>query len=270
MSRLFALMLSSTLLGLVQPARADCPGTLAGLAADQGMAFGAWASVNRETLDDAVAQATGTFDCLGEVLDGETAAGWLRLQGMEAFRQDDEARARLLFLGATAAFPDYHFPESMIPAGNSLYQLFEDAHAAKKTDEAIPMDLARGVKAAINGDEAAARPIDRPAVYQFSVWPAGLVWSGVLMPGEPVPWAQMPTLKPALQEQRRRLRIARGLGIGTAVSGVSAVAMEVTARMALEGRVDLPAAQAANLHGGAVGAGGLAIGFGSAFVAVRW
>lgn len=256
-----------------RPTLAGCPGTNASLAADQGTALGAWASVNPTKLDEALLKANATFGCMEEIVDAETAAGWLRLQGMVAFRDGQRDEARVWFIGATAAWPDYHFPDDLIPTGNSLSLLYEDAHAAPKSTERAPMDLPRGLELYINGEEQQDRPLDRPAVFQVQVWPAGVVWTGVLDPGEALPTEAMPELGPALAERERRVRISRRLAVVAGASTLVAAGLE-TAVWTTRGTETEPASLstplAASLHGTALAAAGLAVGSGGAALLVRW
>lgn len=252
---------------------AGCPGTNASLAADQGTALGAWASVNATKLDEALSKANETFGCLEEVVDAETAAGWLRLQGMVAFRAGRRDEARAWFVGATAAWPDYHFPDDLIPTGNSLSRLYEEAHAAPKSAERAPMDLPRGLDVYINGEESQDRPLDRPAVFQVLVRPAGVVWTGVLDPGAPLPTEAMPALQPALEERGRRVRISRRLAVVAGAATMVAAGLETavwTTRGSETEPETLEAPLAATLHGTALAAGGLAVGAGGAALLVRW
>lgn len=256
-----------------RPTLAGCPGTNASLAADQGTALGAWASVNPTKLDEALVKANDTFGCMEEIVDPETAAGWLRLQGMVAFRAGKRDEARAWFVGATAAWPDYHFPDDLIPTGNSLSLLYEDAHATPKSTERAPMDLQKGLDVYINGEEAQDRPLDRPAVFQVQVWPAGVVWTGVLDPGEALPTDDMPELRPALEERDRRVRISRRLAVVASASAVAAAGLEAavwSTRDASGERATLSTPLAITMHGAALAAGGLAIGSGGAALMVRW
>ena len=180
-----------------------------------------YADLDLDGFLDATGDLEQSIRCLEAPIGAALAARSHRLRGLRAFVDQDEERAKLAFAAARAAEPGYAFPESMIPPGNPVLDLYG----------AVPLSIGAATEAAeplegmltFDGVRGDARPSAWPTVAQHVVGEAAST-SAYLWPDDALfdyPAVAPPDPTPAGRAAPEWGRAQTGL---TAGAGVSALA----------------------------------------------
>ncbi|MEZ4323071.1 MAG: hypothetical protein R3F61_36730 [Myxococcota bacterium] len=175
-------------LALLASAWADCPsGPTSTVALQRYVEQAEFAFVELDDLGlrsnrDAAVQ---TVLCLGELVHPPHAAGFLRLEGVFAFVNDNQAFAMDAFRSALTVQPDFQLKAAIAPAGGPLAGLYAAARNDTPTMWAIPQP---GRPVFVNGVSTTHAPRGLSIVQV--VEPSGQVgWSGIVTgPQDLPPW----------------------------------------------------------------------------------
>lgn len=138
----------------------------------------------------ALKRAEMTLPCLSAVLPTPIAARFHRIEGLVAFIGGDEMTAAQSFGSARLLDPSYAWPESLVPAGNDLlnvYTAFDVSKVKKAKVAAAPQG-----SLFIDGQPAKKRAEGMPVILQLAD-PAGTVVQTAWIRGEdPLPTWTLP------------------------------------------------------------------------------
>ncbi len=138
----------------------------------------------------AAAGARNTLDCLTEPLTPVSAAGFHRMNALEAFLKGDHAKTIVQFQGVRGSQPGYELPADIAPEGHPLRVDFEKS--AQFSDASrFPLDEPETGWLLIDGTRSSEAPGGRPFVFQWvqspgAVGKSGWVDVGAALPTYPV------------------------------------------------------------------------------------
>ncbi|MCB9792467.1 MAG: hypothetical protein H6741_07030 [Alphaproteobacteria bacterium] len=214
-------------LGLVGAADAQeggCAADLNALDAALDDAERAFAAMDEAGYDDARARAEQALGCLEVPITPRLSADYHRLMALTAFGDLDAPSAVLSLQAMLAIQPHYHFTDPLVPPGDHpLHELLERAQAGSP-GVPITVDMPRGTVLRIDGARAVERQSALPAVVQVLSDEGEVLWGGYVLPTDPLPPADLPTLP-----RSPRQRVSRGLIAGGASLVVLGGASLVTA-----------------------------------------
>ncbi len=181
-------------------ARAVAPDELAAVLDAAEAAFGA------VRLDDFLSSADAAalaLPCLDAPVPREIAGRYHRLQGLQRFVARDEDATVRAFAAARSAAPGLELPESLIPKGHEVRELYTrfPLETGKTTPLARP---ARG-RVLLDGAEGLARPVEWPTIFQLQDADGAIAASTWLQPRDALP-AYTPAPLDPVGGGRRRLK----------------------------------------------------------------
>ena len=180
-----------------------------------------YANLDLESFLAATEDIEGLIGCSEGPIGAALAARSHRLRGLRAFVDQDEERAKLAFAAARAAEPGYAFPESLLPPGNPVLDLYGAVPLSIGASEPVAEPL-EGMLTfdGVRGDE---RPSAWPTVAQHVIGDTTSA-SAYLWPGDALfdyPAVAPPDPPPAGRAPPEWGRAQTGL---TAGAGISALA----------------------------------------------
>ncbi|MBX2798636.1 MAG: hypothetical protein KTR31_13225 [Myxococcales bacterium] len=195
-----------------QAAQAACTfeATVEGLDAALANAEQAYVSLDLSAFQNASTEADFLVPCLAEPVQIGTAARLHRLRGLGYFADGDRDAMRASLWTARHLQPQYVFPESMLPVGFELRDLYEDLAA----DAGETKRLSRPREGALffDGQPTRERPLSRAALFQRADGSGAVVHTTYLAPGDEVPWY------PGIRTRRTRWLLgSAGVGLAAGV-----------------------------------------------------
>lgn len=139
--------------------------------------------------------------CLQDAVTPGFAARFHRVQGLRAFLLKEDGVASRSFAAARTLDPSYNFSVSVLPQAHPARVLYEMAPVAVASFATLP-PLGGSVR--LDGRDAAARPTDRPTIFQLFDDTGALLATEYLQPSNPVTVPTVPaataasTLPPAM------------------------------------------------------------------------
>ena len=186
----------------------------------------AFSSMDIDGFTRARDDAGAVLTCLGEVVNPVDAAAYHRMQALDAFLAEDEARAVGAFAAARHLQPDGTLSESLAPLGNPLRAAWDAAGLLPETPgEALPRRA--DVVLYLDGSRAENRPAARATIIQATS-PTGRVEATAwLRPADPLPgWTSIQVVSekaPArVRSDRERSPATRPLIIAAGASALVA------------------------------------------------
>ena len=144
-----------------------------------------WASLDAQGFLASTARLQEAVPCLEAPLSGRQAAEILRWEALGAFMERDAEGAARWFASARLVDPYFRFPSHVVPAGNPLSEVYDaSADLSGAFSELRPP--ADGALQ-LNGRLSLQRPDDWPVIVQITDSNSKLTYTGLLMPGDPMP-----------------------------------------------------------------------------------
>jgi hypothetical protein len=178
------------LLLLALPATAACPETTTAEALTRNVARAeaAFAAMDLSTFTIEAGKIPDHLRCIGDILYAEEAASVHRVNALNAYLQQRPDAVVASFRSALATDPTMQLSSEIAPAGNLLRELFETAQSATDPPPR-PLSVPDGTSVSVDGSPGQTLPVDRPAVVQMSAENKGILWAGVVPPGQlPPDW----------------------------------------------------------------------------------
>jgi hypothetical protein len=243
-----------------------------------GEGWSAFAELDEDVFTERVDEAKGALPCLLDVLPAATAADLHRAVGVRAFLDGDEQGAGRAFQAALSLQPAVALPPSIAPVGGPLAAAFAAAAEGEPpTTQAVTP--AAGETLYFDGTATNTRPRSLPTVLQVR-GADETVRFGSYLPA----FASLPTAATTAPKQKGEKRAAapsddlddeaplaragnpwKGAAIGSAVATAALYGAAAAFRTAYDERPTEGRYRGTNLsYFGALGAGGLTVGFGAA------
>lgn len=177
-------------LGLVLPALATAacpiPTHPADLTQEVSLSEAAFRDLNETGVHEATAQIAAMLSCLDAAVSPELASAVLQERGLDLWLSDDKDGARAAFQAAVTASPTSDLPADLVPAVHPLRALYAEARVTP-LPEIQKMDPGQGETLLVNGAPAPGLPVGVASLVQVRAADGRVRWSGLLLPGEPVP-----------------------------------------------------------------------------------
>lgn len=139
----------------------------------------------------ALKRAELTLPCLSAVLPVPVAARFHRIEGLVAFISGDEMTAAQSFGSARLLEPAYVWPESVIPPGNEMLQVYTAFDVSKVKKLKVPPAPAGSLY--IDGQPAKKRAEGMPVLLQLADSTGKVVQTGWVRGEDPLPTWTLPT-----------------------------------------------------------------------------
>jgi hypothetical protein len=165
---------------------ASCPVAMDALLEQADAGIASFEDMDADGFQRAVHVLREQIACPEAAVDAELARRLHLVMALDAFTDQEPARAREAFRAVLAADPTWRPPASLAPLGNPLRVLFEEA---RRDDPALGADLAEPTVGSfyVDGVEATERPSDRPFVLQWLDEHGNVRWSDWLPAGAHLP-----------------------------------------------------------------------------------
>ena len=171
------------LLATVGNAAAACPSTTTDLALALSRADSAFVSMDIDAFTTARDDARVLLGCLSVTVTPADAAAYHRMEALDGYIAQDEARALAGFRSAVAVQPSWRLPTDIAPPGNPLHDLYQKAREAPASlNEGV--DLPSDHALYVDGVRSTTRPTERPIVAQVVDNEGVVLWTGWLRAGE--------------------------------------------------------------------------------------
>lgn len=166
---------------------ADCaaPTTNEDLVVALGDAVRAYGELDRTGFEASLRAAKEAVDCLGEVIEPSHAAELHRATGLSAFLARDEDLAKTRFAAARRIEPAYTFPDTLVPEGNPVRELYQGLDPAQSPVDELPPPAAGSLR--LDGRSSRERRTLLPTVFQRLDGQGAVLESSLLNPGVPAP-----------------------------------------------------------------------------------
>ena len=138
----------------------------------------------------ALKRAELTLPCLSVVLPAPVAAHLHRIEGLVAFLSGDEMTAAQSFGSARLLEPAYAWPESVIPAGNEILQVYTAFDVSKVKKAKVPPAPAGALY--IDGLPAKKRAEGMPVLLQLADGTGKVVQTAWIRGEDPLPTWSLP------------------------------------------------------------------------------
>ncbi|MCB9687014.1 MAG: hypothetical protein H6735_18385 [Alphaproteobacteria bacterium] len=138
----------------------------------------------------AVVLTRNTLDCLTEPLTPVSAAGFHRVNALEAFLRGDHAKTIVHFQAVRGSQPGYELPDEIAPEGHPLRVDFDKSSQFSDAGR-FPLDPPETGWLLIDGSRATEAPGGRPFIFQWvqgagQIGKSGWVDVGAALPSYPV------------------------------------------------------------------------------------
>ncbi|MCB9763429.1 MAG: hypothetical protein H6739_26920 [Alphaproteobacteria bacterium] len=117
-----------------------------------------------EGFGEALDEASLVLPCLAEPLPPALAARYHRAQGLRQFVAESEDRAARSFAAARTIEPEYSFPETLLPKGHAVRQLYVAVPLENGETETLPHP--KEGELLLDGTAGDARPMSWPVILQ--------------------------------------------------------------------------------------------------------
>ena len=202
-------------------ARADCSATSSQVADAVRRADDRYLAMDLDGFTGARDEAREAVDCLVIVITPADAAAFHRMEALDAFLAQDDARTIEGFRAVLALQPRHQLPDALAPKGNPLHDLFVEA-AKLPPSSTEPVELSGRDQLYIDGVLIAARPTDRPTIAQITDDEGTVKVSTYLLPGEELG----PPPKPRSRRGPSKTLTFAALGTGAVAAGLYGVAVQ--------------------------------------------
>lgn len=156
-----------------------------------------FASLETDALMADLREADGLVACMDAVLSPKTAAHLHRAHGLALELAGDTDGRQRAFAAAMAADPSYRFPPAVLAPKNPVARAYLASSSLDQGLSPVPAP-APDVALFWDGTEGARRPTALPTVFQVRMGPEHLVYSGLLLPSDPLPGYPQPVAPDAL------------------------------------------------------------------------
>ncbi|MCB9743767.1 MAG: hypothetical protein H6740_14300 [Alphaproteobacteria bacterium] len=211
MSRITCIALGLTLLASSAAAEEPCPASVEALEAELAASQRAFSELDAEGFQAARLRSEQALGCLEGTLTPRLSAEVHLVMALGSFWDQDEAATLASMQALLALKPHYSFGPPLVPSGD--HPLGELLAQAEAMDEGLPQAVTapHGTMVRIDGSRTDERFPQRAAVAQVITESGELLWTGYVLPGDPLPPSGLPAVPKA-----PRQRLARGLLVGGA------------------------------------------------------
>lgn len=176
-----------TWIHVLQSAFAACesPTTNEDLVVVLEKAADAYGALDRDTFEASLRDAKAIVPCLGQVISRPAAAELHRATALSAFLARDQDLARQRFAAARSIEPSYAFPDTLVPEGNPVRDLYTALDPKSSPILVLPTPEEGSLR--LDGSVTAERATLFPVVFQRLDGDGAVVESVLLSPGAPPP-----------------------------------------------------------------------------------
>lgn len=165
-------------------------------------AMQAYGELDRTGFEAGLRKAKSTVDCLDEVIDSAAAAELHRATGLSAFLARDEDLAKTRFAAARALEPAYTFPDTVVPTGNAVHDLYQALDPTSSPIESLAAPAEGSIR--LDGVPSRDRKTLLPVVFQRLDGSGAVAASTLLSPGLPPPSYAAAPVESGPAETRRK------------------------------------------------------------------
>ena len=124
----------------------------------------AWVELDVDGFKASTDALLGSLPCVKEELIPPLIARIHRFVGLRRFVEGDQAGAEAAFAASRLIEPRYHFPTSLVPAGNPVIDLFEGVNVGRAEHTVIPGPVEGSIR--LDGRLTVERVPDWPLLFQ--------------------------------------------------------------------------------------------------------
>ena len=213
------------LLAEAEPATCEHIFTVDDVEAILEFASDTWAALDAEGFLASTSRLKEAVPCLEAPLSGRQAAEILRWEALGAFMERDPDAASRWFASARIVDPYFRFPAQVVPPGNPLSQVYDESASLSGAFSELRPPAEGALQ--LNGRLSLQRPDDWPVIVQITDAESKLTYTGLLMPGDPMPdyAAAAEGANLGVKYDSQPIPLHRSLYAGSAATGTVAVVL---------------------------------------------
>lgn len=191
-------------------------------------AMDAYGQLDRNGFEASMRDAKAIVGCLEQVIARPTAAELHRATALSAFLARDEDLAKQRFAAARTIESEYSFPDTLVPVGNPIHDLYKAFDPASSPIETLPPPAEGSLR--LNGSVGTERPTLLPVVFQRLDGSGAVVDSTLLSAGAPPPPYEPGKTNPDGSAKKKKSPMVPLL-IAAGVLGAGAIGSQIGAQV---------------------------------------